>query len=51
MLNYFDQCRVINEWFAKDKKYFPQRYATSKYQWTNPHHDFVHVEPGRNDLN
>ncbi len=49
--NYFNQCIKINKFFAQDKKYFPHRYATSQYQWVTPHHDFVYVEPNRNDLN
>ena len=43
--NYFDQCVAINSFMAKDKKYFPHRYATSEYFHVEPHHDHIHAEP------
>lgn len=30
---------------ARDKKYFPQRYATDQYFHVSPHHDFIQAEP------
>ena len=41
--NYLEQCIDINKFIANDKKYYPERYATSEFQHVQPHHSSVFI--------
>lgn len=38
-----EQCIDINKFIANDKKYYPEKYATSEFNAVQPHHNHVYV--------
>ena len=41
--NYMEQCIAINKFVANDKKYYPERYATSEFNVVQPSHESVYL--------